>query len=186
MIFIWKRQNMSDQDKFIEVWKDIPGFEGVYQVSNFGRVKSLERIIKWKNSTTTIKEKILKPNISSDHCYVTLCYCGVHRRYLVHRLVAEAFIPNPNGYTVVHHKDENPENNVVENLSWMDKSDHHALHNKDKGKKVYQFTLDDKLVKVWPSTMECGRNGFNQWAVSDCCAGKRKTHKKYKWSYSNE
>ena len=91
-----------------EIWKDIKGYEGLYQVSNFGRVKSLHG-----------KEKILKPyHKSTGYIQVILCknYKTVAR--MVHRLVAEAFIPNPENKSQVNHKDENPLNNVDSNLEW--------------------------------------------------------------------
>ena len=171
---------------FYERWKDIRGYEGLYQVSNYGRVRSLERRVNWKNTTRLIKEKILNPLVSNNRLYARLCN-GVQIDFEIHRLVAEAFIPNPNGYDVVHHIDHNPHNNRVENLRWMNKGEHTAMHTiENLSKKVYQYTLDGKLVKIWKSTNECGRNGFNQARVSLCCLGKGKTHKGFKWNYKYE
>lgn len=98
----------------IEVWKPIEGYEGRYEISNFGRVKSLER--KDLNNHL-LKERILKPKINKDgYSYLQLCYDGNKKGFFVHRLVAAAFIFNPNGYPVVNHKDENKQNNYVSNL----------------------------------------------------------------------
>ena len=170
----------------MEFWRDIEGYEGLYQVSNYGRVKSLGRVVAWKNTTRTIKEKILRQQCSNNRLYVRLCD-NEQNWFEVHRLVATAFIPNPRGYDVVHHIDHNPRNNRVENLIWMDGSEHHAMHNvEDKSKTVYQYTMDGELVKVWDSSNEGGRNGFNQARVCLCCVGKAKTHKGYKWSYDYE
>lgn len=98
-------------------WKDI--YNGNYSISNTGIVKSNERIINTSTGIRKYKEKILAPEITSDgHLRVTLCDCGKHKRVFVHRLVAESFIPNPNNFPAINHKDENPLNNNVDNLEW--------------------------------------------------------------------
>ena len=95
-----------------EIWKDIEGYEGLYQISNYGRVKSL-------NYAKQGKEKILKDRISnSGYKRVNLSKSGERKTYYVHRLVAETFIPNPNGYSEVNHKDEDKSNNNIDNLEW--------------------------------------------------------------------
>ena len=183
----------------MEEWRDIEGYEGLYQVSNEGRVKSLERSYTERNgrkATHTLKERILRPSKNSKkYCSVMLSKNGSEKRYLVHRLVAQAFVPNPNDYPAVNHKDENPKNNKVENLEWCtyEYNSNYGTRNErisiilinreDLSKRVYQWTLDGKLVKIWKSTNECGRNGFCQNLVAACCRGERKTHKGHKWSY---
>ena len=95
-----------------EEWRDIKGYEGKYQVSSLGRVKSL-------GNNKSKKEKILKPGKNKlDYLYVILCKNGESKGFLVHRLVAEAFVNNPNEYKCVNHKDENKTNNCVDNLEW--------------------------------------------------------------------
>jgi len=106
----------------IEIWKDVNGYEGYYQISNLGNVKGVERLVKnpYGDTMRVKKEQILKPktNGSTDHLSVCLCKNGkVHKKY-IHRMVAEAFIPNPDNLPEVNHKDENPLNNNVENLEW--------------------------------------------------------------------
>lgn len=110
----------------IEIWKDIPEYEGLYQVSNLGRVKSLERTIIRKNGIKqTIVERIMKPQPNSmGYLRVLLCKNGNSVQFFVHRLVAFAFIPNnnPTEKTLINHKDENPLNNHVDNLEWCNHS----------------------------------------------------------------
>lgn len=108
-----------------ETWKDIAGYEGLYQVSNLGRVKSVERVITLSNGhPKTIPETILKPSsVSRGYLRVDLKR-GAKRYALIHRLVAEAFIPNENLFaTTVNHKDEDKTNNRVDNLEWMSQTE---------------------------------------------------------------
>ena len=97
----------------MEEWRDIEGYEGLYQISNLGRVKSFPR--------PTTPGGILKINKRKDgYCSVMLCKNGKTKRFSVHRLVAQAFIPNPNNLPIINHKDENPSKNIVDNLEWCD------------------------------------------------------------------
>ena len=115
----------------MEEWKDIKGYEGKYQISNKGRVKSL-------NYKRTGKEKILK--LSSDingYKKITLCKNSKQKTYLIHKLVAEAFLPNPDNLPVVNHKDENKLNNNVENLEWCTQAYNvNYSHNNCKSRKI--------------------------------------------------
>ena len=164
----------------MEEWRDIEGYEGLYQVSNYGRVKSLKHL----------DELVLKPSKKRNgYLGVVLCENGNTHSFGVHRLVAEVFIPNPQNLPQVNHKDEDKTNNRVENLEWCSSKYNVNYGNRNTicaeifSKKVYQYTLDNELVKIWQSTQECGRNGFLQSCVSSCCQGKQKTHKGFKWSY---
>ena len=161
-----------------EYWKPVVGYEGLDMVSNWGRVKSM-------NYNHSGKERIMKQKIQGGYYSVNLSKNGIIKTYLVHRLVAEAFIPNPNNYKEVNHKDECKANNVVTNLEWCDRgyNNNYGTRTEKCSKKVYQYTLDGKFVKEWKSTAECGRNGFNQSHVAACCRGELKTHKGYIWKY---
>lgn len=97
-----------------EVWKDIEGYEGLYQVSNFGRIKSLSRKDGFFNMPTRIK----KQNISNHYFAVGLSKNGIYKTMHVHRIVAKAFLQNPDNLPQVNHKDENKLNNRVDNLEW--------------------------------------------------------------------
>ena len=171
--------------KLKEEWKPIKGYEGLYEVSDWGRVKSLERdYIVGNNAVRHQDVIILKPWKNGDgYLHVLLSKNGKRKTFKIHRFVAEAFIPNPNNYEVVHHKDHNKLNNKVENLEWKDRDEHDNEHGVEKGKQVYQYTLDGVLIRIWQSAMECDRCGFNHSHIIDCCNGKRKTSNGHKWSY---
>lgn len=171
-------------DEIIEEWKPVVGYEGIYEVSSLGRVKSL-------NYNHTKQEKILKQNKNKDgYLYVNIHKQGKGKNFTVHRLVANAFIPNPNIYPCVNHKDEDKTNNCVSNLEWCD-----VKYNTNFGtsiqrrvekqsKQVYQYDEQGNLVKLWPSTQECKRNGFNRTNIYACCIGKLRRYKGFKWSYT--
>lgn len=155
-----------------EIYVDIEGYEGLYQVSNKGNVKSM-------NYNHTRIEKILKASdVGDGHLVVHL-----KNNEYVHKLVAKAFIPNPHNYTVVHHIDHNQTNNCVENLMWIDEEEHNRLHGRG-SKTVYQYTLEGELVRVWEKLKDIERElGYDHSTISKCCNGKRKQAYGYRWSY---
>lgn len=171
-----------------EIWKDIKGYEGLYQVSNLDRVKRL-------NYNQTDKERIMKPiKHSSGYLQIILFKNGKMKHMYVHRLVALHFIPNPE----VNHKDENKLNNHVSNLEWCTHSYNNLygtrierisnkLINGKQSKPVLQYDLDGNLIKEWESTAECGRNSYNKSSISKCCRGVEhyKTAYDYIWRYKN-
>lgn len=172
----------------MEQWKNIEWYEGLYKVSSYGRVKSLSD--RWG------KERILKPKKDKNgYLVVGFHKDGACKTYKIHRLVAQTFIENPNNLPQVNHKDENKENNCVENLEWCNvkyntnygtRTERVANKNTNHpstSKQVYQYSLKGELIKIWQSISECGRNGFCETSVSDCCKGKNKTHKGYIWKY---
>jgi hypothetical protein len=121
---------MEEKKEMVEIWKDIAGYEGLYQVSNFGRVKSL-------NYRKTGKEAILKLRVAHKrHNYmdVALTKRGITKRHKVHRLVAVAFIPNPNNLPHINHIDCDVTNNLVDNLEWCD-----AKYNVNYGGRAVKF-----------------------------------------------
>ena len=97
----------------MEEWRDIEGYEGLYQISSLGRVKSFPRPTTPGGILKTIKRK-------DGYCSIKLSKNGKVKKVLVHRLVAKAFIPNTNNLPIINHKDENPLNNNVDNLEWCD------------------------------------------------------------------
>lgn len=180
-------------DEIKEEWKDIKGYEGLYQISNLGRVKSLERIIKYKDGRKyKVKEKIKENNkIKHGYCIVSL-YKNCHRKsYRINRLVAEAFIPNPNNYPIVNHKDENPSNNNYKNLEWCTQkyNCNYGTSNervsKKLSKKVYQYDLNKNYIREFESATYAERNyGIKRTGISDCCNGRTKTYKGFIYSFN--
>lgn len=200
---------MSEIKEIIEEWRDITGYEGYYQVSNLGQVRGLDRVIEQidrfgQNIKRLYKGKILKAR-KDKYGYLTVMLhsTGEIKLKKVHRLVAEAFIPIPDELKQyigtrnlqVNHKDEDKTNNCVENLEYCTHEYNskygtrgeriaEKMLNGKLSKPVYQYTLDNELVAIWPSTNEAGRNGFHQSTVSACCLGKEKQHKGFIWSYT--
>lgn len=177
-----------------EIWKDIEGYIGLYQVSNFGRVKSLK----------FGKERVLQPGKNREGYFiVSLCKDGKQKMFRINRLVASAFLKNPENNPCVNHKDEDktnnfagtPENDYMDgNLEWCSyeynnnygtRNVRSALSqiNGKTSKTVLQFSKTGDFIREWESTAECRRNGFHQGAVSYCCNGKQKSHKGFIWRY---
>ena len=180
-----------------EIWKDIKGFEGLYRVSNLGRVKSLERFRKGKNgSLVTVKERILKPKLTHNGYYrVGLCKNSKIRFYMVHRLVWIAFNGTiPEGLQVNHISERKSENRLSnlnlmtpkENCNWGSRNERRAKKqiNGKGSKSILQFTLDNILIKEYASTHQVERElGFANGNISKCCKGKYKQAYGYKWKY---
>ena len=176
----------------MECWAWIPGFEGLYQVSTRGRVRSVDRwVTDKKGRKRFIKGRILKPMRDKfGYLQVVLSRDNKPRHFKVHRLVAETFIPNPEGKPQVSHLDDDRTNNVVENLSWASAKENNNWGSRNKRiaatKSMPVQAIDPKtgvVVLEFSSTCEAGRKGFCQSTVSACCLGKRRTHKGYMWRY---
>ena len=186
----------SENTNMTEVWKDIKGYEGLYQVSNMGRVKSLGRMAASKNGSKQYrKERILNPRVTNSGYLLVSLYNGSDnvKQFYVHRLVCEAFHENPKNKPCVNHLDENKENNVASNLEWctIAENNNHGTRKarmaKSLSKTVAQYTKEGELIKVWQSTMEVQRQlGFDQGTISKATRGKLKTAYGYLWKYIEE
>lgn len=164
-----------------EIWKDIKGYEGLYQISNLGRVKSL-------GNGKSRKEKILKPRKNSaGYLRVMLCKEGKIKDFYIHRLVANTFLSNPNNYTQINHKNEIKTCNYVSNLEWCT-----AKYNINYGSHNESVRKAQKCKKVicietnvtYESIREASRQtGIHQWSISNCCNGKRNTAGGCHWKF---
>lgn len=158
-----------------EVWKDVVGYEGLYQISTFGRVKSLKR---FDTRGNPLKSRILK-NVSRGNGYlsVNLCKNATAKLFNLHRLVAQAYIPNPDSKPQVNHIDEDKTNNKIDNLEWVTikENANHGTRNRRIGKKIKVIYQDD-TYEFWESATIFGRNfGINSSHISDVINNKRKT-----------
>ena len=162
-----------------EVWKDVNGYEGLYQVSTLGNVKSL-------NYSRTRKERNLIPALKKGYLSVQLCKEVNVKEFRIQQLVADAFISNPNGYKFVNHKDENKQNNCVDNLEWCDTkyNCNYGTRNKRIAEKRSIAIYCVELDKVFQSTREVERiTGIANSSISKCCKGKLKSAGGYHWEY---
>lgn len=181
------------QEESEEIWKPIPGYEGLYEVSNKGRVKSLERDIIDKNGKKYHrKERILK-SLPDGNGYFQVCLHdnkGESKRLRVHRLVAEAFIPNPDNKSQINHKNEIKTDNCIDNLEWVTakENSNYGTHNERVAKAGYrsvaQYTEDGNLVKVWSSLKRAGCSlGICYQNISAAARGVYKTSGGFVWKY---
>ena len=194
----------------IEQWRtavyDGEIYEELYKVSNLGRILSLDY-------NHTGKPGLMNPfEMPNGYFQVGLSKNGEYKQCYVHRLIAETFLPNPENKPCINHKIEGDEgkkiNMVIFNedgtineerttIEWAtyEENNNYGTHNErsaktrtngKQSKPVLQFTLDGEFVREWPSTMECERNGFSQQHVSECCLGKRKSHKGFLWMFAED
>ena len=193
-----------------EQWKtavyDGEIYEGLYKVSNLGRILSLDY-------NHTGKPKLMTPRKRKNSYFqVGFWKNGEYKTCLVHRLIAETFLPNPEGKPHVNHKIEGDEGKTMNfvffnedgtidkertTIEWVTPKENndYGTRNERAGKtntngkcskKVLQFTLDGEFVREWPSTRECGRNGFNQGNVAACCRGEKPQYKGFRWEYEED
>ena len=172
-----------------EIWKDIKGYAGLYQVSNMGNVKSL-------NYRHTGEERILKLKVDR-YGYLTLILSknGKCKRLLVHRLVLMTFAPINNMDKLdVNHKDENSQNNSLDNLEWCNRSYNinYGSRTQKTSKPVVQLdTTTNEVINVYCSSMEAEKQGFHQGNIIQCCKNKfnrpgNNIYKGYKWMYLSD
>ena len=154
----------------IEIWKDVKGYECLYQVSNLGNVRSKNKV---GIDGRKIEGKLLKGGMfSNKYKFVCLRKQGENKNCLIHRLVAEAFIPNPNNYPIVNHKDGNKQNNNVENLEWCTYHENRMHANKlgltyQKGKpRKVTVELDEKIIEFETMKACCDFFGFKKGWVN--------------------
>lgn len=174
-----------------EIWKDIDGYVGLYQVSSLGRVKNVRF------------NRFLNDNREYGYARVELFKDGKGKHHSIHRLVATAFVPNPHNLPCVNHKDENKRNNRADNLEWCSHSYNNCYGTrlervskantgvkKDmsmRNKKVLQYSTDGTFIKEWESITSIGDEyGFSLGNISQCCNGKYKTANGYIWKFKRD
>ena len=172
-----------------EQWKPIPGYEGKYEISNYGRVKSYQYCKKQKTN-----ERFLTPiRQTTGYCFVNLYKDKKMKLVSIHRLVAESFVPNPDNLPVVNHKDESRDNNYFENLEWCTHKYNLSYGTTRKriaeknSKPVLQFDINGNFIKEWPSMSRAAESFGYAPAKShiiDCLKGRHKTAHGYVWKYA--
>ena len=170
----------------MEIWRDIDSYEGLYQISNKGRVKSLKYG----------KERILRAHDNGDGYLKVQLYKNTARQYrYIHRLVAETFIANQHNLPEINHKDENKKNNRVENLEWMTskENNNYGTRNERVGdsqsKPIFQYSKSGDFIREWQSAVEVKRVlGIDQGNIAHCCRGnpKHTTAGGFVWKYKEK
>ena len=178
----------------IEEWRDIANFEGLYLISNLGHVKSVERYKRNNAGTQFINERLRVLTPDKDG-YLKVCLSKDGKRYVrsVHRLVAEAFIPNPDNLPVINHKNEDKQDNKVENLEWCTVR-YNTMYGTGRirtsmkqGKPVEQMDLDGNVIDEFYSMCVAAKiTGIPQPNIHKVCNGVRQTAGGYKWRYKDE
>ena len=178
-------------------WRDIDGYEGYYQVSNGGQVRSLPRSIMQGKRQVNLKGRLLKQcSDANGYQIVVLSKGGVHKSCRAHRLVAETFIPNIDGKIEVNHINGNKKDNRVENLEWNTRKEN-IIHSHKNGlaklppaqdrRKVLQLSQDGNLIKAFESIKIAGKSTrIDASDICNCCRGNRKTAGGYVWKYAIE
>lgn len=178
-----------------EEWRDIKGFEGAYQVSNLGNVRSLDRdYIVADGVHRHYKGKLLtRVNAGKGYYIVMMQYKGRKSQQRVCRLVADAFCPNPYGYTQVNHKDENKSNDCADNLEWCTASYNVNYGTANKGRsikhsrKINQYDLNGNYIRSWGSLTQAAKElKLYTTNISKACKGKYRICGNFKWKYAED
>jgi hypothetical protein len=184
-----------------EEWKDVVGYEGHYMVSSFGRIVSLGRYVRFYAHTKMIEPCIKQQHMGKNGYFsVTFKKNGNKKCVSVHRIVAIAFIPNPNNYPCIDHKNDNQTDNRACNLQWCthkmnNSKEHHRIAESlsQRGKKlpsirkpIVQLNTNGDLIQIFPSMTDADLSGFQHSAIHRVIHNKLKTHRGFKWMYLSD
>lgn len=182
-----------------EIWRPVKNYEGLYEVSNFGRVRSCDRMIFKSNGVVQNRNSKIRKQVPTRTGYlqVNLSKNNIQKMVTVHKLVAQAFLPNPKGYSEINHKNEDKSDNRSINLEWCSRAYNNSYgtrisrivaknKNGALSKPIFQVTFSGKIVNFWPSAKEAGRHGFDFSKVAMCARGERSQHKGFKWIYCSQ
>lgn len=169
------------------LWKDVKGYEGLYLVSDEGDILSLPRVVENRNGKYIRKQRILKKALVGkgiQYYGVVLCRDGECISKRVHRLVAEAFCDNPNGYDTINHIDHDTLNNRVDNLEWCNQQyNNEYSHNKS----IKQYTMAGEWIAEYPSITQAHKvTGISRTAINNALTGYSMTAGGYVWNYAEE
>lgn len=167
-----------------EAWKDIEGYEGLYQVSNFGRVKSLDRVVECKNGSRRLYKgkQLASREDGCGYLLVNLWKDGTQKSVNIHKLVAEAFIPNPENKPTVDHINRDRKDNCAENLrwaTWLEQADNRGGATAKKP----VIAIKGDTILCFESAKQAEKYGFDSRNIYACCRGIYKTHHGYEWHY---
>lgn len=184
--------------KIVEEWRPVVGYEGLYEVSDWGNVRSLDVYLPSKGGSVALRRgRLLKQHFDKDG----YCRVGVHKNgkgstVAVHRLVAEAFVPNLDNLPIIDHIDGHRDNNMADNLRWFTVSLNNSTEQARKRKsiaasrrndnkvKIRQYSLGGEPLRDFNSSMDMERElGFDRSSVIRVCQGKQHTSYGYKWEY---
>lgn len=175
-----------------EIWKSVKGFEGAYEVSNLGKVRSVDRIVVYPDGKPRLKKgkELSQATSRGGYNAILICTQKERKNYLVHRLVAEAFIPNPENLPCINHKDENKHNNCVENLEWCTHqyNNNYGEHTKKIAKHfarpVIQLDMNGNFIARFESSWDAQRaTGIFQGGICNVANHKKNSAGGFKWEW---
>lgn len=181
----------ANNNTIMEEWRSVKGYEGIYEVSSLGRVRAKERFVPGRRG---IVHGHIVVALKQKTGYIRICLSKDHKKtyFSVHRLVAEAFVPNPHNYPCVNHLDEDRTNNKSSNLQWCTYSQNNnygtrrskiSETHRCKGKAFMQIDCSNNIVAIYRAMIDAHELGYDRSNILKCLTGKKYTYLGYKWEY---